>query len=106
MAGGNDNQNACNYSPAAADKAITVGASAIDDTRAWFSNWGSCLDVFAPGHQIESAWIGSNTATNTISGTSMASPHGQSLISFFLFIFFKFFRHKSYSSIWQKLINS
>jgi len=75
VAAGNDNQDACNYSPAGANLPITVGASTIEDSRAWFSNWGRCVDIFAPGHQIESAWIGSSTATNTISGTSMASPH-------------------------------
>ncbi|KAJ3299504.1 serine protease [Borealophlyctis nickersoniae] len=75
VAAGNDDQDACNYSPASAEKAVTVGATTIDDLRAWFSNWGKCVDVFAPGHQILSAWIGSNVATNTISGTSMASPH-------------------------------
>lgn len=75
VAAGNDNRDACNYSPAAANKAITVGATTVQDSRAWFSNWGKCVDIFAPGHQILSAWIGSEVATNTISGTSMASPH-------------------------------
>lgn len=74
VAAGNDNADACNYSPAAADKAVTVGASAIDDSRAYFSNWGKCTDIFAPGLSIQSTWIGSKTAINTISGTSMASP--------------------------------
>lgn len=75
VAAGNDNRDACNYSPAAAEKAITVGATTIEDSRAWFSNWGKCVDIFGPGHQILSSWIGSTNATNTISGTSMASPH-------------------------------
>jgi len=75
VAAGNDGNNACYYSPAAAKKAITVGASTIHDTNAWFSNHGKCVDVFAPGLDITSTWIGSDSATNTISGTSMASPH-------------------------------
>ncbi|KAJ3125446.1 serine protease [Nowakowskiella sp. JEL0407] len=75
VAAGNDNRDACGYSPASAVKAITVGATNKNDERAYFSNWGRCTDIFAPGQEIESAWIGSSTATNTISGTSMASPH-------------------------------
>ena len=67
--------NACNYSPASEPTAITVGATTSADARASYSNYGSCLDVFAPGSFITSAWHTSNTATNTISGTSMASPH-------------------------------
>ncbi|EFW99369.1 subtilisin-like serine protease [Grosmannia clavigera kw1407] len=84
VAAGNDNADACNYSPAAADKALTVGASAIDDSRAYFSNWGKCTDVFAPGLNIQSTWIGSETAINTISGTSMASPHIAGLLAYYL----------------------
>lgn len=75
VAAGNNNDNACNYSPARAPLAITVGSIDNTDTRSWFSNYGTCLDLFAPGSAIKSAWIGSNTATNTIDGTSMASPH-------------------------------
>ncbi|KAG9285334.1 hypothetical protein G9A89_010809 [Geosiphon pyriformis] len=86
VAAGNDNRDACDYSPAAAEKAITVGASTIEDERAWFSNHGSCVDVFAPGKDITSTWIGSNVGTNTISGTSMASPHVAGLIAYFLSI--------------------
>ncbi len=55
--------------------AITVGATTSTDARASFSNYGTCLDIFAPGSSITSAWYTSNTATNTISGTSMATPH-------------------------------
>jgi cerevisin len=84
VAAGNDNGDACNASPAASEKAITVAASTIEDERAWFSNYGPCVDVFAPGKDITSAWIGSRTATNTISGTSMASPHVAGLIAYFL----------------------
>ena len=75
VAAGNSNADACNFSPARAPLAITVGSIDNTDTRSGFSNWGTCLDWFAPGSSITSAWIGSNTATNTISGTSMASPH-------------------------------
>lgn len=84
VAAGNDNSDACNYSPAASAKAITVGASAIDDSRAYFSNYGKCTDIFAPGLSIQSTWIGSNTAVNTISGTSMASPHIAGLLAYYL----------------------
>jgi subtilisin family serine protease len=68
-------QNACNSSPARVASAITVGATQINDARASFSNFGTCLDLFAPGVSITSAWYTSPTATNTISGTSMATPH-------------------------------
>jgi serine protease len=75
VAAGNDNANACNYSPASAGSAVTVGSTTSSDARSSFSNFGSCLDIFAPGSSITSAWYTSTTATNTISGTSMASPH-------------------------------
>ena len=75
VAAGNSNADACNYSPSSEPTAITVGATTSADARASYSNYGSCLDVFAPGSSITSAWNTSTTATNTISGTSMASPH-------------------------------
>ncbi len=75
VAAGNDNADACNYSPARVAAAITVGSTTSSDSRSSFSNWGTCLDLFAPGSSITSAWNTSDTATNTISGTSMASPH-------------------------------
>lgn len=75
IAAGNSNANACNYSPARVGAAITVGATTSSDARASYSNFGTCLDLFAPGSSITSAWYTSNTATNTISGTSMAAPH-------------------------------
>ncbi|MFN8581174.1 MAG: S8 family serine peptidase [Gemmatimonadaceae bacterium] len=75
VAAGNNAYDACFYSPARAAVAITVGATDIVDTRASFSNYGTCLDLFGPGVNITAAWIGSNSATNTISGTSMATPH-------------------------------
>jgi hypothetical protein len=75
VAAGNSNANACQTSPAGEPLAITVGSTTSADARSSFSNYGSCLDVFAPGSSILSAWFTSTTATNTISGTSMASPH-------------------------------
>ena len=75
VAAGNSNANACNYSPARVGAAITVGATTSTDARASYSNFGSCLDIFAPGSGITSAWKSSNSATKTISGTSMATPH-------------------------------
>lgn len=84
VAAGNDNADSCQYSPAAAEKAVTVGASTFEDTRAYFSNYGTCNDIFAPGLNILSTWIGSEYATNTISGTSMASPHIAGLLAYML----------------------
>ena len=84
VAAGNDNADSCNYSPAAAEKAVTVGASTLADERAYFSNYGKCNDIFAPGLNILSTWTGSKYATNTISGTSMASPHIAGLLAYFL----------------------
>ncbi|MFC5291158.1 S8 family peptidase [Actinokineospora guangxiensis] len=75
LASGNSNSNACNFTPARTPEAITVNASTNTDARASFSNYGTCTDIFAPGQNITSAWHTSDTATNTISGTSMASPH-------------------------------
>lgn len=71
IAAGNENTDAENSSPARVEEAITVGASTVADARASFSNYGPLVDIFAPGLSVTSAWIGSNTATNTISGTSM-----------------------------------
>ena len=84
VAAGNDNKDACNYSPARAANAITVGSTTSSDARSSFSNYGTCLDVFAPGSSITSAWYTSNTATNTISGTSMASPHVAGVAALYL----------------------
>ncbi|MEU6076728.1 S8 family peptidase [Micromonospora sp. NPDC047074] len=75
VASGNSNANACNFSPASVPTALTVNASQSNDARASFSNWGTCTDLFAPGVGVLSAWSTSDTATSSISGTSMASPH-------------------------------
>jgi len=75
VAAANDAVDACGDSPGSTPNAITTGATASDDTFASFSDYGSCVDINAPGVNILSDWIGSNTATNTLSGTSMASPH-------------------------------
>jgi hypothetical protein len=75
VAAGNSSADACSYSPARVPGAITIGATDVRDARASYSNFGSCVDMWAPGSQITSAWISGSSATNTISGTSMASPH-------------------------------
>ena len=76
IAAGNSNTDACTQSPARVAAAITVGSTTSSDARSSFSNIGTCLDIFAPGVNITSAWgLGGNSATNTISGTSMATPH-------------------------------
>jgi subtilisin family serine protease len=84
VAAGNSSDNAVYYSPARVGEAITVAASDISDVMAYFSNGGTTVDLFAPGVNITSAWIGSDTATNTISGTSMASPHVAGVAALYL----------------------
>ena len=84
IAAGNSNANACNSSPARVTQALTVGSSTSADARSSFSNFGTCVDLFAPGSNITSAWNTSNTATNTISGTSMASPHVAGVAALYL----------------------
>jgi len=75
VAAGNSNADACRSSPARAASALTVAASTSGDSRASYSNWGKCVDLFAPGDSVLSAGISSDVATATLSGTSMASPH-------------------------------
>ncbi|TFK21494.1 subtilisin-like protein [Coprinopsis marcescibilis] len=84
VAAGNANDDAGLYSPARAPSAITVGASTIDDSRAGFSNYGPIVDVFAPGQAVISSWIGSDSATAELSGTSMATPHVAGLVAYFI----------------------
>lgn len=84
IAAGNSNADACTQSPARAPNAITVGATTTTDARSSFSNFGTCLDIFAPGSSITSSWSTSDTATNTISGTSMAAPHVAGVAALFL----------------------
>jgi subtilisin family serine protease len=84
IAAGNSNANAANSSPARVAEAITVGATTMTDARSSFSNFGSVVDIFAPGSAILSAWRTSDTATNTISGTSMATPHVAGVAARFL----------------------
>ncbi|ODV64307.1 S8 family peptidase [Ascoidea rubescens DSM 1968] len=87
VAAGNENQNACNSSPASARNPITVSASTITDERAYFANYGECVDVFAAGLNVLSTYIGSNTETRVLSGTSMAAPHVCGLLSYFLSLY-------------------
>ncbi|MGH9277637.1 MAG: S8 family serine peptidase [Acidimicrobiales bacterium] len=84
VAAGNENTNACNSSPARVSTAITTGATTSTDARASYSNWGTCLDLFAPGSSITSAWSTGDTVTNTISGTSMATPHVTGVAALYL----------------------
>src|SRR5215216_1476054 len=84
IAAGNETQDACNTSPARVASAITVGSTTTSDARSSFSNFGTCLDIFAPGNNITSSWRTSDTATNTISGTSMAAPHVAGVAALFL----------------------
>ncbi len=84
VAAGNENTNACNGSPSRVAAALTVGSTTNTDARSSFSNYGSCLDLFAPGSNITSAWYTSTSATNTISGTSMATPHVAGVAALYL----------------------
>jgi aqualysin 1 len=84
VAAGNSNANACYYSPARTPNALTVGATTVNDARSGFSNFGTCLDIFAPGSDILSAFNTSDIATKVYSGTSMASPHVAGVVALFL----------------------
>ena len=84
VAAGNENTSACASSPARVPAAITVGATTSDDSRATYSNYGACLDLFAPGSGITSTWYTSNTAAAVLSGTSMATPHVAGVAALYL----------------------
>lgn len=84
IAAGNSNADACTSSPARVPAAVTVGATTSTDARASFSNFGTCVDIFAPGSSITSSWNSGDTATNTISGTSMATPHVTGALALYL----------------------
>ncbi len=89
VAAGNGNivgiaQDACKYSPARVAAAMTISATGTNDAKASYANFGNCVDWFAPGNSIKSAWHSSDTATNTISGTSMATPHTAGVAALYL----------------------
>jgi subtilisin family serine protease len=84
VAAGNSNDDAAYYSPASSPSAITVGAVEGTNTRTWFSNYGSFVDIFAPGDAIISAYHSSDSATRYLAGTSMASPHVAGLAAYFI----------------------
>jgi subtilisin family serine protease len=84
VAAANDWGDACYYSPARVAAAMTVAASTSSDERSWFSNYGRCVDLYAPGSTILSAWHTGSTATNTLNGTSMASPHVAGVAALYL----------------------
>lgn len=84
VAAGNDNANACNGSPNRVPEALTVGATTRQDQRSSFSNYGACVDLFAPGSDITSAWYQSDTQTSSLNGTSMAAPHAAGAAALYL----------------------
>ena len=100
VAAGNSSANACNYSPASASNVTSVMASTRSDARASYSNYGSCTHLYAPGSSITSTWL--NGGTNTISGTSMASPHVAGVAA----LYKATFGDASYSTIRSWLINN
>ena len=102
IAAGNSNTDACTQSPARVGAAITVGSTTSSDARSSFSNFGTCVDIFAPGSSITSAWDTSDTATNTISGTSMATPHVAGVAALYL----SKFGNQSAATVRNALVNN
>ncbi|KAI8644566.1 peptidase S8/S53 domain-containing protein, partial [Parasitella parasitica] len=84
IAAGNYGEDACKYSPGSTPGAMTVGAIDQDDSVSYYSNFGKCVDIFAPGSNIKSIWSTSSTATHTLTGTSMAAPHVAGTMAIFL----------------------
>jgi subtilisin family serine protease len=102
IAAGNSNANACNSSPARVATALTVGSTTTSDARSSFSNFGTCVDLFAPGSGITSTWNTSDTATNTISGTSMATPHVAGVAALYL----SQFGNQNAATVSQAIVNN
>lgn len=110
VAAGNESDDACYGSPADAEEAISVGATTTSDGRAFFSNWGKCVDLFAPGTSIPSTYIGvNNNSTEVMSGTSMSAPHVAGLIAYFLSLQpesdSEFYNHVTPNQLKEKIIN-
>jgi len=102
VAAGNDTDDACDYAPASVPSAITVGSSDYDDEESYFSNYGNCLDIYAPGAEIYSATAMSDSSYATYDGTSMASPHVAGVVSLYL----EHYPQSSVSEVIHYIINN